>query len=84
MFGDDEQLDPSLQAPKPRPPYPMNTPRMTPLSSAVHGISAGWHIGSFLLFKEPEGCGMGAWGHEGASVSKGVRSGAARVSFVDM
>ena len=27
---------------------------------------------------------MGAWGHEGVSVSKGVRSGAARVSFVDI
>ena len=85
MFDDEEQLDPSFQAPNPRPLYPMNTPRITPLPpSAVHGIGAVWHIGSFLFFKEPGGCGMGAWGHEGVSVSKVVRSGAARVSFVDI
>ena len=71
MFGDNKQLDPSLQAPKPRPLYPINTPRIIPPPStvlALYGISA-----ASSSSKNQEGIVWVPGVMKGASVSKRVR-----------
>ena len=49
-----------------------------PRNCAVRGISAEWHVGSFLLFKERGGCCMGTWGHERCICFEGNSKGAMR------